>query len=165
VETPVRDISPDPPHPYRLCLHHHRPQSRTRFFSSVLCGEKNLSGTRRYQAVPAGTKRYDTIGQPLTDAETRPPSDRAQNAAAGASLLPLRKELGERAGARPEGLRANVIGFRPIPHSAIRAPNFQSPVSPVYRDLSRFSAMDTTFFTGLNRAKRLATGSARSRRR
>ena len=34
------------------------------FLSQNTCGEKNLSGTRRYQAVPAGTKRYDPLSSP-----------------------------------------------------------------------------------------------------
>jgi hypothetical protein len=46
-----------------------RPSVGGRLFPRFWCptgrsGEKNLSGTRRYQAVPAGTKRYD--GSSLT---------------------------------------------------------------------------------------------------
>ena len=61
----------------------------------------------RYQAVPSGTSRYDAVrpgNQIMTGAETRP---RFRDCArCGSRRLPLR---GERAGARPEGMRASVI--------------------------------------------------------
>jgi hypothetical protein len=48
-------------HPHRSGYRKPTPQSGTAFFPPFSRGEKNLSGPRRSQAVPAGTKRYDRL--------------------------------------------------------------------------------------------------------
>ncbi len=60
----------------------------------------------------------------------------------GVSLLPLRKELGEKVGARPEGLRASVISVR---WPAFRENFFPNPVRRFYPILRDFTRSDPLF--------------------
>ncbi len=69
---------------------------------SISRGEKNLSGPRRSQADLCGPKRYDPPSKSLPRLEHAHDQSRS-NASAGVSFS------WEKAGARPEGLRASVI--------------------------------------------------------
>src|ERR1700733_3184870 len=64
-----------------------------------------IGAEKKIYPVPSGPSRYEAVRQPhISEAGTRPPSEHAQNAEAGASLLPLRKEPGGRG-----WVRASVI--------------------------------------------------------
>jgi hypothetical protein len=103
-------------------------------FASKKCGEKNLSGPRRYQAVPAGTKRYD--GRARSPSEPRAPPRILGFLSAGSS---------RRNRVKAEATRAKADGLPYIPQSAIRTPRWNAGNQPLTSNNPTFCILPSTF--------------------